>query len=188
MPQVAAEAELAPGTLYRYFPSKNALYVELLVEGYDILKERLYSQSQQTGSAQACAAGLINAFFTFAKNYPEYFDIIFFVLQRENIDAWRDSLSDEQLNSLAGREDECKDIAAEILKTVQYAASDDLKEVVDAIWSMLTGVVFCLRGREDFDQICEQARNLILLAVFGKTKLPKLGSLSEMLNVGSENI
>ena len=56
MPQVAAEAELAPGTLYLYFPSKDALYVELLVEGYDVLKERLQSQLQSTVAAPERAA------------------------------------------------------------------------------------------------------------------------------------
>ena len=75
------------------------------------------------------------------------------------------------MSRLTGREDDCKEIAAEILQKVEFAASDDLKEVVDAIWSMLAGVVFCLRGREDFDVICEQARNLILLAVFGKIRM-----------------
>jgi len=168
MPQVAAEAELAPGTLYLYFPSKDALYVELLVEGYDVLKDRLHGQAQKTGSAKDRAAGLIDAFFTFAKEFPEYFDIIFFVLQQENIGTWRASLAEDQLSRLAGREDDCKEIAAEILQKVEFAAPDDLKEVVDAIWSMLAGVVLCLRGREDFSEICEQARNLIMLAVFGK--------------------
>ncbi len=56
MPQVAAEAELAPGTLYLYFPSKDALYVELLVEGYDVLKERLHAQAKEMGSAKDRAA------------------------------------------------------------------------------------------------------------------------------------
>jgi AcrR family transcriptional regulator len=171
MPQVAAEAELAPGTLYLYFPSKDALYVELLVEGYDVLKERLQSQVQAEGSASERAAGLIDAFFSFAREYPEYFDIIFFVLQQENIGSWRASLSEDQLNRLAGREDECKAIAAEILHKVDFAAPEDLKIIVDAIWSMLAGVVFCLREREDFDVICAQARNLILLAVFGKIQM-----------------
>ena len=168
MPQVAAEAELAPGTLYLYFPSKDALYVELLVEGYDVLKARLRAQAQQRGSAKDRAAGLVDAFFGFAKEFPEYFDIIFFVLQQENIGSWRASLSEDRLSRLAGREDDCKEIAAEILQKVEFATPDDLKDIVDAIWSMLAGVVFCLRGREDFDVICEQARNLIMLAVFGK--------------------
>lgn len=183
MPQVAAQAELAPGTLYRYFPSKDSLYVELLVKGYDVLKQRLEDEAQRPGSAPARAAGLIDAFFTFAREHPEYFDIIFFVLQQENIGTWRDSLSGEQLDRLAGREDDCKEIAAEILKTVAFAGPADLKVAVDAIWSMLAGVVFCLRGREDFDRICAQARNLILLAVFGRAKLPSIDHLSEMLNL-----
>lgn len=185
MPQVAAQAELAPGTLYLYFPSKDALYVELLVEGYNVLKARLQSQAQKTGSAKDCAAGLIDAFFSFAREYPEYFDIIFFVLQQGNIGTWRASLPEDQLSRLAGREDDCKEIAAEILQKVEFAAPDDLKDVVDAIWSMLAGVVLCLRDREDFAEICEQARNLVMLAVFGKVQLSKLGEFSEMLNLES---
>ena len=41
MPEIAAKAELAPGTLYLYFASKGALYAEILAGGYDLLRQRL---------------------------------------------------------------------------------------------------------------------------------------------------
>jgi AcrR family transcriptional regulator len=83
MPQIAAQAELAPGTLYLYFPSKDALYVELLMEGYDLLGPRLGAAARQGGDPAELGGRLIDVFFAFARECPEYFDILFFILQRE---------------------------------------------------------------------------------------------------------
>ena len=91
IPKVAAAAELAPGTLYLYFPSKDALYAELLAEGYETLHQRLAQSVRPGAPPRRQAEALIDAFFDFARQNPEYFDIVFFVLQREGataLDAW----------------------------------------------------------------------------------------------------
>ncbi|HUU21643.1 MAG TPA: helix-turn-helix domain-containing protein, partial [Phycisphaerae bacterium] len=83
MPGIAAEAELAPGTLYLYFQGKDALYVELLIEGYELLLERLKEQAGVDAPPAEQGGRLVEAFIQFARDYPEYFGIIFFLIQRE---------------------------------------------------------------------------------------------------------
>ena len=83
IPQIAERAELAAGTIYLYFPSKDALYIEFLSEGYDLLLERLEEQVTTSGQPEALADRLIEAFFAFAREYPQYFDAMFFVIHRE---------------------------------------------------------------------------------------------------------
>jgi len=165
MPDIAAEAELAPGTLYLYFPSKDALYTELLVDGYAPLIKALRTAANMEGTPREQAGALLDAFIDFARRSPEYFDIIFFVLQRESSGP-RDAIwNREQLDRLVAQEDICKDIAATVFRKFTPRAPDfEVRQSVNALWSMLAGVVFFWR-REDaetFDQIAASARQIIL--------------------------
>ena len=170
MPQIAEEAELAPGTLYLYFPSKDALYVELLLEGYDLLAEHLRQAAGRHAEPAEQAASLIEAFFAFARKNPEYFDIMFFVLQREGGRGWEDSFPAEQTARLSAREAACKQAAADVLERAGFAAGRRRGEVVDAVWGMLAGVVFYFRNDEAFDAVAAEARRLLLSAVFGEAR------------------
>lgn len=83
MPEIAAAAELAPGTLYLYFPSQDALCVELLIEGYTMPLADLQAAADSPGPPDRTAASLIDAFLRFAQTESQYFDISFFALQQE---------------------------------------------------------------------------------------------------------
>ena len=81
MPAIARAAELAPGTLYLYFSNKDSLYLELLLEGYELMQRQLQQAVESETEPARRGEALIEAFFQFAREYPEYFDIIFFVIQ-----------------------------------------------------------------------------------------------------------
>lgn len=170
MPRIARAAELAPGTLYLYFPSKGALYAELLVEGYDRLIERLGAEVGRGADPRDEAARLINAFLGFARDYPQDFDIIFFVLQRETPGTRESALGEGQLKRLRAKEDACKALAARVLEQARRVrATEDLDATVGAVWSMLVGLVFYFRktGEETFARVAGRARELLLDAAFG---------------------
>jgi len=166
MPQIAAEAELAPGTLYLYFPGKDALYVELLVEGYDLLLGRLEKTAKQEGAPSEVGSSLIDTFFGFARDFPEYFDIMFFVLQREQ-GGWEANFPAEQVERLEAREAACRRVVAAMLDRIGYGTPEAREAVMSAVWSMLAGVVFYWRNREGFDAVAGEAKTLLLRAVFG---------------------
>ena len=171
MPQIAGAAQLAPGTLYLYFPSKSALYAELLLEGYDLLLERLGAELNREAPARERAEALMELFFAFARDHPEYFDVIFFVLQSENRLGQGECLEPQQIKRLQAREAVCKAIAAQMLQQAGYPASGEkLRRTVDAIWSMLVGTIFYFRkaGAEQFSAVAQEAKRLILDASFGQ--------------------
>lgn len=168
MPAIAREAELAPGTLYLYFPGKEALYSELLLEGYDALRETLQRAVPPQGEPRAQAEALVDAFLRFAEECPHYFDMIFFVVQR-GAHRMDEVLSEKrQWDRLVAREGECKQFAAEILRGT---GSDEagLANAVDAMWSMLVGVVlyFHKRGPERFRPVGAEAKRVLLDGLFG---------------------
>jgi len=161
VPQIAAEAELAPGTLYLYFPSKAAIYAELLVEGYDQLLDRLKEAASHVSPPQA-ARGLVKAFFDFAREAPEYFQIMFFVLQGEGGDGWEGLFHPQQIDLLKAREAACREVVAQVLERIGYAQAEARNETVAAVWSMLAGVVFYFRNTDNFDAVASQAATIVL--------------------------
>ncbi len=164
IPMVAAAAELAPGTLYLYFPSKQALYAELLAEGYEMLHQRLVGSIRPGTAPRRQAEALIDAFIKFAKENPEYFDIVFFVLQREggSREGRLDVAQVQRLKVLEGR---CRNMAGQVLRRVGANSRPD-QATVDALWSMLAGVIFYFSNDPSFARVARQARRLLLSAIF----------------------
>ena len=169
MPQIATAAELAPGTLYLYFPSKSALYAELLFEGYAELISRLQARAAENTPPRQQAEALVDAFIQFAIDCPEYFVIIFFLLQRDGRTPRQEALEPGQLERLVARENECKAIVARVLERTPLGGGGDRRRV-DAIWSMLAGVVFFFRpdGSESLAAVAREAKRLIVDAVLGR--------------------
>lgn len=173
MPAIAGAAELAPGTLYLYFPSKQALYVELLIEGYDLLLERLQAGVPQEAAPRVQAEALIDTFLGFAREYPDYFDIIFFVLQGS-----RQMVHDLQaqrllMDRLLTREHACKAIALDILHRGRPELSAAQRQrKIEAVWAMLAGVVmyFVRDDAQVFKQVAAEAREIIVSAMLGDAK------------------
>ena len=165
MPQIAEAAALAPGTLYLYFPSKSALYAELLVEGYDLLLKRFQAEVGRGASVRQRGEALVDVFFQFARDYPEYFDIIFFILQREG--GAEGNLEPEQLARLEQGEAACRAVVSKVLGQIDSVGPARAEASVGAIWSMLAGVVFYFKGDPDFDNVAAEARRILLRAVLG---------------------
>ncbi len=168
MPQIAAKAELAPGTLYLYFPSKDALYTELLVEGYDKLESALNTAICRGTTPRQRAEFMVDAFLGFARNHPQYFEIIFFLLQRETRASVDDALQPQQLARLHERQKACKLLAGSVVREHASGISPDaLSTRVDAIWSMLSGVVFYFRTDADFAKVGNAVKSLLIGGLAG---------------------
>jgi AcrR family transcriptional regulator len=165
MPEIAETVELAPGTLYLYFQSKEAIYLELLLEGYDMLIMRLRRKNNPNASPKERTKALIREFFKFAVNNPEYFDIIFFVLQKE-FGSTRDSwFENSQIERLEAKEKECIRLASEAVSSGQNTPKNE--NFVQALWSMLAGIVFFWRRseRKELEKIMSETEKIILNSI-----------------------
>ncbi len=163
IPDIARRVELAPGTLYLYFPSKEALYVELLIEGYGLLLTELQAAAKTKGSDRKRAGALVDAFFEFARQHPQYFEILFFVMQQER-EKWEARFPAEQVERLQAAERDCQLAVAEVLERTLKPTPQKRKATLDAIWAMLAGVVFYFRNSPNFPEVARIARNLLLEA------------------------
>lgn len=166
MPQIAKSAKVASGTLYLYFPSKKAIYAALLIEGYDSLVEHLQNAIKTTATPKDQGSQLIDAFLSFAQQKPEYFDILFFMVQKEN-HSHAQELSSAQLKELMQREAACKSIAAAVLIRAGHP-TDKVPAMVESVWTMLAGVIFFYRHDFNALPVLEQTRYILLNALFTK--------------------
>jgi len=167
MPAIAEAAQLAPGTIYLYFPSKDSLYAELLVEGYQGLEERLRAAIAVEAPPRRCADAFIDAYLAFSREHPEYLDIVSFVAQRE-APGGVPVLDTDQVRRIREREDACKVLADKMLGRSDYGTMRDVRGAVDAIWCMLTGLALFLRHADQatFFNAARQAKAIILDSVF----------------------
>lgn len=72
---IADLAEVGKGTLYRYFPTKEALFKEALKRQLDILKERLEAAFHLPGSPFAKIKAVMGAYFLFFDEHPETIEL-----------------------------------------------------------------------------------------------------------------
>ena len=168
MPMIAKAVELATGTLYLYFPSKESIYVELLCEGYELLIEKLDSAIDRGLAPREQAARFIDIFMDFAKQEPNYFEILFFVVQREGKGVLDIRLTDEQRKKLKRYQKAVMKSAHELIRAGQGVDDEAAIDRVSAIWSMLAGVViyYLKDGEEVFSRVKAAAEQIILAGLF----------------------
>jgi TetR/AcrR family transcriptional regulator len=171
MPAIAEAAELSAGTLYLYFPSKHALYAELLDEGFDLLESRLREAVAKGRGPRRAAEALVDAFLGFAREAPDYFDVLFFTLQEPGREMQALREGRDVMTRLDRRQEACKAVAAGVLRQARPGlGSEELARTVDALWSMLAGVVlyFLRDDAATFAAVTARARSVILRGILGR--------------------
>lgn len=76
MEDVAAEAGIGKGTIYRYFEDKDELYLSLLERAGDQLSERIRARVAAAEDPVAKLEGLVAASLEFFAEQPHVFDLI----------------------------------------------------------------------------------------------------------------
>lgn len=171
MPAIAEAAELSAGTLYLYFPSKHALYAELLDEGFDLLESRLREAVAKGRAPRRAAEALVDAFLGFAREAPDYFDVLFFTLQEPGREMQVLREGRDVMTRLDRRQEACKAVAAGVLRQARPGlGAEELARTVDALWSMLAGVVlyFLRDDAATFAAVAARARSVILRGILGR--------------------
>ena len=171
---VAKEAEISVGLIYRYFQSKEDIFASLALKGAeqfdcdldDILKKAKLSRKRSVAVGDSVLNGIAKAFFNFYGPYGEYFDMLIYSykgLKKVQIHgATLTRLMSITLLSL----DKIKDF---ILRSGEFHAKDEDEalRVVFLLWGILLGVhklsdssgrghLFAFQQDEFVKQIIEQ--------------------------------
>lgn len=147
--EIAERAELAVGTLYRYFQSKEEMYVSLLFEAMTIFYDRIEVIRASGAPPDAQLRAVWNFFYEFYQSQPEYYRVFMF-LHNEGL---RDLISPEvmnQINRYAGRNFRQVGQIVQAGMDAEIFRPVDPRAVVDVMWSLLMGLA----------QLVETRRNL----------------------------
>jgi len=92
MDQIAEAAELSKGSLYLYFPSKEELYVTILIEGLEMLYDMFEKAVKGIGVWEEKLRNIAMAYYGFYQGNKNYFKILFFLQHGEIATKVSDSL------------------------------------------------------------------------------------------------
>jgi AcrR family transcriptional regulator len=83
--QIARQAELAVGTIYFYFRSKEEIFAALQEEGLELLLGDV-QRAHETGSdARGSLHNIAQAYFNFSREHKNYFDVINYFLSAADV-------------------------------------------------------------------------------------------------------
>ena len=83
MDDVAEEAELSKGTLYLYFPGKEALYLAIHLRGLSILLNMFEEAIHTAGTGLDKIGAIGMAYYDYFKKYPNYFNALIYYESRD---------------------------------------------------------------------------------------------------------
>lgn len=157
--EIAQRSELAVGTLYRYFQSKEELYISILFEAMILFYDHIETVQASIKPPDEQLRAIWNFFYDFYTEQPEYYKAFMF-LHNEGL---QDVISSETLEAINRRAGENFRLVGQIVKAgVEaglYHSELDTRNVVDVLWSLLMGLV----------QLVETRRNLGVRADMLKT-------------------
>ena len=147
MDQIAERAELAKGTLYLYFKSKEEVYYALLDRGLEILIGLLEDKVNQRPPRDRILEELAATLSQFHKDYTDYIRL-FMVMNQEDIQAKLSVEVCEQFNSRATTI--LKLIRNEIQTLIDGGAylSVNAWQVANLLWAAYNGITQLALTRE----------------------------------------
>jgi len=142
MRKLGSRIGMTAPNIYNYYSGKDALYISIVIKGFEMLHQALESAFHQTDDKLKRARALINAYVTFGMEKPSYYDIMF----TRPTPKYNDYLGTphEKLSAV-----ELK-ISMEIADLAMRATTDILGKEADPeivqmrviqIWSLLHGMV-----------------------------------------------
>jgi AcrR family transcriptional regulator len=139
---IAAKAEVAKGTVYLYFRSKETLLAHLVLEGLDSLYARLERAYDEGAphSAEARLRRLAAAYFDFYMEEPDYFRL----LMAFDRGQFRESISPELYQTILHRSlDGLHWLVRGIEQGIQSGefAAAEARQTAGSVWAALNGVL-----------------------------------------------
>lgn len=149
MEEIAERCELAVGTLYRYFQSKEEIYVSLLFEAMEMFRVAIETAKNSGAPPPEQLRAVWRFFYDFYRDQPEYYRAFMF-LHNEGL---REAISSEVIDEINRRAGVNFRLVSEIVQAgVErgiYRSDLDVRGVVDVLWSLLMGLVQLIETRRN---------------------------------------
>lgn len=141
---VAERAELAVGTLYLYFSSKEELFVSMILDAMDVFREGLQSIEGSSQPPAGKRRALWDLFIRFREEHPMYYKALLY-LHDEHFTKY---LSRGVREALLRRSGENFQLGARILAGTS-SRSVEFRRAIDLMWSTFLGLVYLQDARKN---------------------------------------
>jgi AcrR family transcriptional regulator len=161
MDQIAEAAELSKGSLYRYFPSKEELYVSILVEGLEILYQKFSEATEGIEGWEQRLRNIALAFYGFYREHKNYFNILFFLQHGE----LASHLSEELYQKCFDRGISCLNFLSEAIQegiNKGEIKAQDPMETSAILWGAFNGILLLHEEEEHKKFIPSSLDHLII--------------------------
>lgn len=151
MEQIAEVAELSKGSLYLYFPTKEELYVTILIEGLELLCKRFEKAVKKVEDWETQIRNIGRAYYAFYREEKNYFPILFLLQHGEIAPKVSDSVSQTCLEKGLS----CLDILCKAIETGMAKGeihSQNPMELAIILWGSLNGIIL-LHEEEEHKKI-----------------------------------
>lgn len=139
---VANEAEISVGLIYRYFQSKEDMFASLALKGAEQfdqdLEATLKKGAKKKNTAQAILTSIAKSFFDFYSPYGEYFDMLLYSYKGLKQVQIQGSTLTKLMSVTLGSLDKLKTF---IVESPEFRAEndDEALQVVFLLWGILLG-------------------------------------------------
>ena len=147
MDQIAEAAELSKGSLYLYYPSKEELYVSILVEGLEILHEKFQDAVEDTEGWEKKLRNIGSAYYDFYREYRNYFQILFLLQHGELASKVSDPLYQRCLEKGLSCLNILSQAIQEGMKEGEIASCNPM-ELAVLLWGSFSGVILLYEEEE----------------------------------------
>jgi AcrR family transcriptional regulator len=140
MDGIADSCDLAKGTLYLYFKSKEDLYVSVVVEGASLLRKDLAKIADLCLPADRLLGELLQTYYKFYEKNRKYFRIMFLSSQPD----LGERVSDGLLKECAGEARACMQVVSDVIeKGIESGVFRKVNSWTFAVilWSTVNGIV-----------------------------------------------
>lgn len=141
MEMIAEECQLAKGTLYLYFKSKEELYVSLVEDGILILDAMMAKVIEEDLSHDQKLLAMVKAYYDFTQTNHEHYT----VLKMIDVGALNGKVEQEKLDlilrSRATAFERMKRVAAEAIERGIFKTKHQPHEIVLMLWASSSGAV-----------------------------------------------
>lgn len=140
MEAIAQRCDLAKGTIYLYFRSKEELYVSIMAEGLELLKDDLNRVRSLSLPCDRLLGEVLKIYHAFYEGNRKYFRIMFLSSQPDV----RERVPDELLRRCMERARECMEVLSRLIeKGIQDGVFRSVSPwaFANILWSTVNGII-----------------------------------------------
>lgn len=156
MEMVAEECQLAKGTLYLYFKSKEELYVSLVQDGIEILDAMMAREIEKRLPHDEKLLAMVRSYFEFTQMHQEYFAVFKMI----DVGVLNGKVEQEKLDSIQRLRvtafERMKNVVSEAMERGEFKTTHQPQEIVMMLWASTFGaIMMCSEKCQQLDMFKE---------------------------------